>query len=214
MKIVFKIVFFLLFPFLANAQTGIGTTTPNASAKLDVTATDKGFLPPRVALTASNAAGPITAPATGLLIYNTATAGSVPNNVIPGYYFWNGIGWINFIGSTTANTIIGNGTTSTITNFGSVLNDQTGTSYTLQNIDNGKIITFNSSSPITVSVPSLSIGFNCMILQRGTGQVTLSASGVTVSNRYSFTRTAGQFSILTLVCIASGVYVSSGDMSN
>ena len=56
MKIVFKIVFFLLFPFLANAQTGIGTTTPNASAKLAVTATDKGFLPPRVALTASNAA--------------------------------------------------------------------------------------------------------------------------------------------------------------
>ena len=214
MKIVFKIVFFLLFPFLANAQTGIGTTTPNASAKLDVTATDKGFLPPRVALTASNAAGPITAPATGLLIYNTATAGSVPNNVIPGYYFWNGIGWINFIGSTTANTIIGNGTTSTITNFGSVLNDQTGTSYTLQNIDNGKIITFNSSSNITVFVPSLSVGFNCMILQKGTGQITLSPSGVTVSNRYSFTKTAGQFSILTLVCIASNVYVSSGDMSN
>jgi hypothetical protein len=197
-----------------NAQTGIGTNTPNASAKLDVTATDKGFLPPRVALTASNAVGPIPSPATGLLVYNTATAGIVPNNVIPGYYFWNGSAWINFIGSTTANTIIGNGTTSTITNFGSVLNDQTGTSYTLQNIDNGKIITFNSSSPITVFVPSLSVGFNCMILQRGTGQVTLSPSGVTVSNRYSFNRTAGQFSILTLVCIASGIYVSSGDMSN
>lgn len=30
------------------AQTGIGTTTPDASAKLDVSATNKGFLPPRV----------------------------------------------------------------------------------------------------------------------------------------------------------------------
>jgi hypothetical protein len=34
-----------------HAQTGIGTTTPNASAKLDVYSTNKGFLPPRVSLT-------------------------------------------------------------------------------------------------------------------------------------------------------------------
>jgi len=75
--------------------------------------------------------GPIPSLATGLLVYNTATAGSAPNNVIPSYYFWNGSAWIKFIGSTTVNTIIGNGTTSSITNFGSVLNDQTDTSYTL-----------------------------------------------------------------------------------
>ena len=36
------------------AQVGIGTTTPNASAKLDVTSTSQGFLPPRVALTATS----------------------------------------------------------------------------------------------------------------------------------------------------------------
>ena len=73
--------------YTANAQTGIGTTTPNASAKLDVVATDKGFLPPRVALTATNAFSPITgtsSAATGLLVYNTATAGAIPNNVVPG----------------------------------------------------------------------------------------------------------------------------------
>lgn len=39
-----------------NAQTGIGTTNPDASAKLEVNATNKGFLPPRVALTAINSA--------------------------------------------------------------------------------------------------------------------------------------------------------------
>ncbi len=72
-----------------GGSVGIGTTTPNASALLDVTSTTKGILIPRVALTANNAAAPITAPVDALLIYNTATAGVAPNSVVPGYYFWN-----------------------------------------------------------------------------------------------------------------------------
>lgn len=210
----------ILFIFLAscalmkvNAQTGIGTTAPNASAKLDVTATNKGFLPPRVSLTSTTDVATIASPATGLIVYNTNTAGSAPNNVIPGYYYYNGSAWINLIGSSTSNTITGNGTTSTIANFGSVMNDQSG-AYTLTNTDNGKVVTINSATGVSVTVPSLSVGFNCMIVQKGAGQVSLNASGVTIYNRYSFTKTAGQYSILTLVCIASGVYISSGDMSN
>ncbi|MDE3235648.1 MAG: hypothetical protein KGO81_06820 [Bacteroidota bacterium] len=88
-----KPISFLVVIFIAAAayaQVGIGTTTPDASAKLDVNSTNKGFLPPRVALTATNAAGPITSPATGLLVYNTATAGTTPNNVVPGYYYNSG----------------------------------------------------------------------------------------------------------------------------
>jgi hypothetical protein len=53
-KKIVEIVVVILFVSTANAQTGIGTTTPNASAKLDITSTNKGFLPPRVALTAAN----------------------------------------------------------------------------------------------------------------------------------------------------------------
>lgn len=83
---------FLLFLALltvnfAKAQVGIGTVTPDASAQLDVNSSNKGFLPPQVALTATNSAGPISNPATGLLVYNTATAGSSPTNVLPGYYY-------------------------------------------------------------------------------------------------------------------------------
>ena len=80
-----------------HAQTGIGTTTPHASAKLEVNATDKGFLPPRVALTATNVASPISSPANGLLVYNTATVGTTPNNVAPGYYFWNTNSWLRLL---------------------------------------------------------------------------------------------------------------------
>jgi len=100
------IILLLSFTFnLLNAQTGIGTTTPNASAKLEVYSTDKGFLPPRVALTATNAASPITNPANGLMVFNTVTAGSNPFQVVPGYYYWDGVGlkWVSL--STTVGNV-------------------------------------------------------------------------------------------------------------
>ncbi|HCF03919.1 hypothetical protein [Flavobacterium sp.] len=89
-KALLYVVSFLCFG-VSVAQTGIGTTTPEASAKLDVSSTNKGFLPPRIALTAMNSASPVTSPATGLLIFNTASAGTNPNQVTPGYYYWDGV---------------------------------------------------------------------------------------------------------------------------
>ena len=74
------------------AQLGIGTT-PDSSAMLDVFSDTRGFLPPRIALTATNVAAPVTKPATGLLVYNTATAGTDSTRVVPGYYYWNGTSW-------------------------------------------------------------------------------------------------------------------------
>ena len=76
------------------SQVGIGTITPHASAELEVNSTNKGFLPPRVALTSTNSASPLSSFAAGMLVYNTATAGTVPNNVIPGTYISNGTAWI------------------------------------------------------------------------------------------------------------------------
>ena len=79
-----------------HAQISISTdnSAPDVSAMLDVKSTSKGFLPPRVALTAINSPLPVATPMAGLLVYNTATAGTVPNNVLPGYYGWNGIKWL------------------------------------------------------------------------------------------------------------------------
>ncbi len=84
-----KVLFFFLISVHLYAQTGIGTTTPEASAKLDVTSSNKGFLPPRVTLTSCTDNTTIPNPATGLLVYNTG------NNVglVARYYYWNGSGW-------------------------------------------------------------------------------------------------------------------------
>ena len=123
MKKRYLILFFL--STLVFAQTGIGTTSPSPSAKLEVASTNQGFLPPRIALTATNAASPVTSPATGLLVFNTETAGTAPNNVSPGYYYWSGSLWVRLNGpSDTAANVTGivpvvNGGTGTTTSTGS-----------------------------------------------------------------------------------------------
>jgi hypothetical protein len=98
------LVLLLLYPILIIAQVGVNTTTPNAM--LDVQSTNNGVLIPRVALTSITDAITVINPAggaltTSTLVYNTATAGVSPNNVIPGFYYWNNTTsrWIAISGS-------------------------------------------------------------------------------------------------------------------
>lgn len=103
-------IFFIILAFYAkilNAQTGIGTTTPHASAKLDVSSTDKGFLPPRMIATQRTA---ILNPASGLIVYQT------DGNA--GLYYYGSSGWIYIINSTTNVLSVVNGGTGTTTSTG------------------------------------------------------------------------------------------------
>ena len=100
-KSLFIVVLFLTTQLFA--QTGIGTATPNASAKLDVYATNKGFLPPRVTLTSATDASTIASPAEGLLVYNLGSVG-----LQAGYYYWNGANWATIATASSS----GNGVTS------------------------------------------------------------------------------------------------------
>ncbi len=69
MKIIVIALFFLNSYFIFS-QVGIGTTTPDVSAALDVSATNAGFLMPRLTTTERNS---ITNPAKGLLLFNTSS---------------------------------------------------------------------------------------------------------------------------------------------
>ncbi|WP_426482145.1 hypothetical protein [Chryseobacterium sp. R2ACT005] len=105
-------------------QVGINTTQPHASAALDVTADNKGFLPPRIALKGVTDSTTIKDPAVGLLIYNTAVAGNSTNAVVPGYYYRSGDNW-TLIGD-TRNTwgTSGNISTNHDTNFMGTVDNQ------------------------------------------------------------------------------------------
>lgn len=86
-----KLLLLLLFlPVLSFSQNiGIGTTSPDPSAALDISAANKGVLVPKVALVNTTLASPVTNPAIGLLIYNT----TVDTELSSGFYYWNGSLW-------------------------------------------------------------------------------------------------------------------------
>jgi hypothetical protein len=125
--------------------------------------------------------------------------------------------------SATAIAIAKGGTGATtsaaaLTNLGAApinanLNNQTGTAYTLLSSDNGKVITLDNTAAISLTVPTgLVAGFNCMIVQKGAGLVTIAGVGVTVTNRSGGTMTGGQNAIVSLIALTGTYFISGGDM--
>jgi hypothetical protein len=168
-RIIFILVIFV-FALKVQAQTGIGTTTPHASAKLEVASDRQGFLPPQVSLTGpfdittiKNAAGASITPATGLLVYCKGDAG-----LAAGYYYWNGNAWATIAtsggsGSFAASFLRGSRTaTQTLAVDGivsfSTVNNTAGQDIAL-NTGNGKItLAPGNTYRIIASVPNFSGG--------------------------------------------------------
>ncbi len=73
----------LLCYYTVSAQVGIGTDTPDPSSQLDIQATDKGLLSPRMTESQRTA---ILTPATGLLVFQTDNAA--------GFYYYTGSAWV------------------------------------------------------------------------------------------------------------------------
>ena len=81
-------------------------------------------------------------------------------------------------GGTSSQFLMADGSTSSI---GITINIQSGTTYTLLNSDLGKQIITTNSAAVTITILSgLTLGFNCEVLQQGTGQVLFISSGTTL----------------------------------
>ena len=144
-------VFFSLISANSFGQLSVtnDNSQPDNSAMLDVKSTNKGLLPPRVALTAINSALPVTSPAVGLMVYNTAIAGISPNNVTPGYYCWNGSRWMSIavpLGTTAGDMLYWNGA------------QWVGVAAGL----NGQVLTFNNGVPSWATLCGIPITINHM----------------------------------------------------
>jgi hypothetical protein len=99
-----------------------------------------------------------------------------------------------------------------------LVNEQTGTSYTLVLSDDHKLIDLNNSSAITLTIPAntsvaFPIGTQILICQKGTGQVTISpGSGVTINSFESVNKTVSQYSMAGLIKIATNTWRLFGDL--
>lgn len=101
-----KVIALILFTFFfsTNAQVKIsnssGAINSQSILHLESSGNDKGFLLTRVALQAVNLSSPLSAHVAGIVVYNTATAGTAPNNVTPGLYYNNGTSWVKLTAKT------------------------------------------------------------------------------------------------------------------
>jgi hypothetical protein len=131
----------LLFSIHLTAQqnVGIGTTTPDPSAALDIKSTDKGVLVPRMTTAERNA---IASPAPGLLVFDITTNG---------FWFADGTTWKQVPVAYTAGTgisIAGNA----ITNTGDVSNtNELNTAFTFNGSGNLSITDAGGTKTVNLS---------------------------------------------------------------
>ncbi|MEI8142554.1 MAG: hypothetical protein WCG90_06785 [Chitinophagia bacterium] len=222
MKKIIFILSILLFANFVEAQTGIGTITPNASAKLEIASTDKGLLIPRMTK-AQREAITLTAAANGLMVYQTDDlAGFYVNTSATTTISWtrvntnwtrtgNDIAYTAGNISTTGALTGGNSSTSNISGFAANV-ASISANYSITSADNGKVIQSTSASAITITIPTgLPTGFNCTVVQMGAGQVTFSG---TYLNRTGFSKTASQYSVVSILHLGSNSIIVTGEMSN
>ncbi|MBL7746736.1 MAG: hypothetical protein JNM19_04870, partial [Chitinophagaceae bacterium] len=100
----------LLLVICTQAQIKIGDNpgTINSNSLLEMESTNKGFLPPRVALNSISSVSPLsgTVPS-GMLVYSTG------GTLTDGYYYWNSLQWVmlasketNFVTKTANDTLL------------------------------------------------------------------------------------------------------------
>jgi hypothetical protein len=90
-----------------------------------------------------------------------------------------------------------------------------GTTYTLSELDRSFILLFTNAAAITLTVPTgLSTLFDVMLVQTGTGQITVTpAGGVTINAALSANKTAYQYAVATLLPIGTNTFILSGEVT-
>lgn len=171
MRICFTLMAASLLSFYANAQVKIGDNpnTINANSLLELESSNKGFLPPRVALNSTASVAPLTGTVTaGMMVYSTG------GTLADGYYYWNGTAW-RLVATSELNTVTQSATATLTKNETFVLasNDITLTLPAVTASDNGLSITIkNVGSHVD------------LVTAKGNSGATIDGDTITAFTRY------------------------------
>jgi len=155
------------------SQVGIGTSTPDSKAQLDVSSTTKGFLPPRMTYAQREL---ISSPPAGLMIWcsNCGTSGQMQ--------FYNGTSWVTFSEQATSAPI-----TLTCNTPTSITNTTASASGSLTGVTGpttyGFVYSSTSSTPTMPAMGSTS-STSSMDYNSGTGSFSASLTGLTLNTSY------------------------------
>lgn len=99
-----------------------------------------------------------------------------------------------------------------ISGFMSAVSNSVETSYTLSDLDAGKILAIDHSSEVGVYIPTgISLGFNCTFIQQGEGALVFTEDGTQINNRNLHKKTSGKYAMATIVCYENNKFVLGGD---
>jgi hypothetical protein len=151
-----------------GAGVGVGTNSPNTSAKLEVASTTQGFLPPRMTTIQRDA---ITSPAPGLTIYNTSV------NCLQ---WWNGTIWFDGCGN---NSIVGSINCSSATNNGTLTSGTaaSGVNSVVPYIG-GNGGTYNGQTVTSTGVIGLTATLSAGTFANGAGSLTYTITGTPIAS--------------------------------
>jgi hypothetical protein len=143
---------------------------------------------------------------------NTAVIGATSQVSATIYGLVNAPSGISASGGVTFGGTVASDTGYRITS--NAIKEQTGTTYTFLESDNGKIVTFNSGSAVTVTIPTgLPTGFNCTAVQLGAGQVGFTAaSGLTMNSYGNQYRLIGQHASASIIEYTANTVNLSGNL--
>ena len=187
-KIIITILAIFFNVFLTKAQVGIGTVLPDAT--LDIVSSTDGLLIPRISLTSTTSALPLTLPTISELVYNVASVA----DVTPGYYYWDGSKWVRLAAGITNDwSVLGNTGIIDGTNFiGTAALTNVDVAFRRNNLSAGKIGLTSTSFGVGAlnvgaSTNSSAFGTNALILNTGANNVafgngTLSANTTGIQN--------------------------------
>lgn len=185
--------------FNNGAEVGIGTVSPNTSAKVDIESTTQGFLLPRMTSTQRNA---IASPALGLQIFNITT------NCLN---FYSGTTWFETCGSPSSTSIltnlncVGATITGTLTNGTAASGVSESVPYT-----GGNAGVYSAQSVSSTGVVNLTATLAAGTLASGAGSLSYTITGTpSSSGTASFVITFGGQSCTFTVPVSSAPIYSA-----
>jgi hypothetical protein len=157
-------------PMAVWAQVGVGTSSPAASSILDVTATDKGFLPPRMTAAQRTA---ISSPATGLIVYQT--------DGTSGLYIYSGSAWIPQASwYTTAGSPTSSFTLVTPAGLTSGANANYGIGANalnaLTSVDYNVALGYDAAKSVSTGADNTAVGYSALSATTGSGNTAFGSS--------------------------------------